>query len=74
MKSFGLPWFSNERSRLEFRSEFFNLFNRVNLRAPSVSLGAFNRTTDLWGNRLSFGRSTSSFDARQIQFGLKFLF
>ncbi|HLE62850.1 MAG TPA: TonB-dependent receptor, partial [Pyrinomonadaceae bacterium] len=74
MKSFGLPWFSNERSRLEFRSEFFNLFNRVNLRAPSVSLGAFNRNTLLWGNRLNFGRSTSSFDARQIQFGLKFLF
>jgi hypothetical protein len=74
LKSFALPWFGNENSRVEFRSEFFNLFNRVNLRAPSVSLGAFNATTGLWGNRLNFGRSTSSFDARQIQFGLKFVY
>ncbi|MDQ5844893.1 MAG: hypothetical protein M3539_06305, partial [Acidobacteriota bacterium] len=70
MKSFAVPWFTNENARIEFRSEFFNLFNRVNLRAPSVSLGSFTAATGLWGNRLNFGRSTSSFDARQIQFGL----
>ena len=74
MKSFSLPWFTNEKSRLEFRSEFFNLFNRVNLRAPSVSLGSYSTATGLWSNRLNFGRSLSSFDARQIQFGLKFIY
>jgi len=74
MKSFALPWFSGENSRLEFRSEFFNVFNRVNLRAPSNSLGTFSATTGLWSNRLNFGRSTLAFDARQIQFGLKFVF
>ncbi len=74
MKTFRLPWFSSEGSRVEFRSEFFNIFNRVNLRSPSNSLGTFSAATGLWSNRASFGKSTSSFDARQIQFGLKFLF
>jgi Carboxypeptidase regulatory-like domain/TonB dependent receptor-like, beta-barrel len=74
MKSFRVPWPSSEGSRIEFRSEFFNLFNRVNLRAPSNSLGTFAAATGLWSNRANFGRSTSSFDARQIQFGLKFVF
>jgi hypothetical protein len=73
LKSFDLPWFTTENSRLEFRAEFFNLFNRVNLRAPSNSLGTFSTATG-WSNRANFGRSLSSFDARQIQFGMKFVF
>jgi hypothetical protein len=73
LKAFSTPWFSSERSRWEFRAEFFNLFNRVNLRSPSNSLGNFDSATGLWSN-VSFGRSSSSFDARQIQFGLKFVF
>jgi hypothetical protein len=73
-KSFHLPWFNSEGSRVEFRSEFFNVFNRVNLRAPANGLGTFSAATGLWSNRANFGKSTSSFDARQIQFGLKFLF
>ncbi|HZI87168.1 MAG TPA: TonB-dependent receptor, partial [Pyrinomonadaceae bacterium] len=74
LKSFDLPWVTNESSRVEFRAEFFNLFNRVNLRAPNVSLGSYSAATGLWSNRLNFGRSTSSFDARQIQFGVKFIY
>jgi len=53
----------NEESRLQLRFELFNAFNRVNLGQPD--------------NRLEnpgFGRSGSAFDARQIQFGLKFIF
>ena len=72
-KDFRMPWFTSDGSRWEFRAEFFNIFNRVNLRAPSASLGTFSLATRLWSN-VNFGKSTSSFDARQIQFGLKFRF
>jgi hypothetical protein len=60
-KSFRLP--INEASRLQFRSEFYNLFNRTNFTAP---------TTDL--SSASFGRSGSTFDARYIQLALKLIF
>lgn len=73
LKSFKTPWFTSEGSHWEFRAEFFNLFNRVNLRAPSSSLGAFAASTGLWSN-VNFGRSLSSFDARQIQMAIKFVF
>jgi hypothetical protein len=73
LKAFRAPWFTGEGSRWEFRAEFFNLFNRVNLRAPSASLGAFAPATGLWSN-VNFGRSLSSFDARQIQLAIKFVF
>jgi hypothetical protein len=73
LKSFRTPWFTSEGSRWEFRAEFFNLFNRVNLRAPTASLGTFSAATGLWSN-VNFGRSLSSFDARQIQMAVKFLF
>jgi hypothetical protein len=46
----------------EFRLEAFNLLNRANFRAPN-------------GNRSSgaFGTITSTYDARQLQLGFKFL-
>ena len=52
-----MPW---KNGRLEFRSEFFNLLNRVNFRAPN-------------GNRsaVAYGTITSTFDPRVIQFALK---
>jgi outer membrane receptor protein involved in Fe transport len=61
-KSFRLP--GREGLRLQFRSEFFNLFNSVNLSNPNatVSSGA------------QMGRITSADSARVIQFALKFLF
>jgi hypothetical protein len=50
------------RARVQFRLEAFNLFNRDNFTAPS-------------GNRSSpaFGTITSTFDARQMQLGVKVL-
>jgi hypothetical protein len=36
-------------------------------------LGTFSAATGLWSN-VNFGRSLSSFDARQIQMAVKFLF
>ena len=54
----------SESTKLQFRSEFFNLFNKTNLGAPSQTLTAGN-----------FGAITSlSSPARQIQFALKLVF
>ncbi|MFN7947159.1 MAG: TonB-dependent receptor [Blastocatellia bacterium] len=60
-KSFPLP--INEATRVEFRAEFFNLFNKTNFGAanPDRSAGAF-------------GTIRSTFPARQIQFALKVVF
>ncbi|MEJ7605740.1 MAG: hypothetical protein WKF37_05620 [Bryobacteraceae bacterium] len=52
-----------ESSSVQFRSEFFNVLNKTNFRAPNP-----NRSTP------TFGAITSSYPARQIQFALKFLF
>jgi hypothetical protein len=52
-----------EKVRMQFRTEFFNAFNRVNLYQPVGSLSSPN-----------FGRSLAAFPSRQIQFGVKFLF
>jgi hypothetical protein len=53
----------NEQSMFQIRIEFFNLFNRVNFYQPA------NRI-----NSSTFGTATDTFDARQIQIGLKFIF
>jgi hypothetical protein len=45
---------------VEFRSEFFNAFNRTNFTAPNQDV-----------NNANFGRITSNFPARQIQFAVK---
>ncbi|HSR49954.1 MAG TPA: hypothetical protein VLV83_03950 [Acidobacteriota bacterium] len=58
-----MPWAGNEDARLQFRAEFFNLTNRVNL-----------QQTDRSFTSPFFGRLTSAFDAREIQFALKFIF
>ncbi len=54
-----------ERTSLQFRAEFFNLFNNVNFGQPDHSFG------DGPG---SFGVITSAADPRIIQFALKILF
>lgn len=61
-KNFALP-FINEVSRLQFRGEFFNFFNRTNFGAPTVDLRSAN-----------FGRVTSTFDPRIVQLALKLSF
>jgi hypothetical protein len=61
-KNFAVP--GREGMRLQFRSEFFNLLNWVNLGNPNVNLTA--------GTRM--GRITSAGSARVIQFALKFIF
>jgi len=50
-----------ERLRLQFRAEMFNMFNHTNFGNPNASLG----------NRALLGQITSAFAARDIQFALK---
>jgi len=52
-----------ERMSLQFRAEFFNIFNNVNFNAPNT-----NRSSN------QFGQITSALDPRILQFGLKLLF
>ena len=61
-KSFHIP--GREGMRLQFRSEFFNLFNSVNLGNPNATLSS----------GATMGRITSAAEARVIQFALKFIF
>ncbi|MFB3903136.1 MAG: TonB-dependent receptor domain-containing protein [Acidobacteriota bacterium] len=76
-KSFRLP--ITEESRVQFRFDVFNLFNRTNFAVrtqPSTArgndlLGVANRQNI---NGSSFGVIDDTFDARQIQVGLKILF
>jgi hypothetical protein len=60
-KNFALP--VGSRTQLQFRFEAFNLLNRTNLRAPN-------------GNRSAagFGTITTTYDARQLQLGIKLAF
>jgi len=52
-----------EAIKLEFRSEFFNLFNRTNLLAPDSNRSNAN-----------FGLISGTFPARQAQFAIKLIF
>jgi hypothetical protein len=61
-----------ESMNLEFRAEFFNIFNHTNF-DPSASLDAFNNIRENI-NSTSFGTVVSTFDPRIIQFALKINF
>jgi hypothetical protein len=52
-----------ESRKLEFRAEFFNLFNRTNFTAPNST-----------ASDSAFGTIRSTFPARMIQFALKMVF
>lgn len=61
-KNFALPAL-NESARLQFRGEFYNLFNKTNFLAPQVNVAAAN-----------FGAVTSTADPRFVQIALKLVF
>jgi len=61
IKQFALPW---ENMGLNFRAEFFNLFNHAQFNEPGNGYGA-----------AGFGEITSSsVPGRIMQFGLKYTF
>jgi len=53
----------SERQNLQFRSEFFNIFNHAQFDPPNTVFGTAN-----------FGRILSAGDGRQLQLALKYLF
>ena len=63
-----------EGKRLQFRTEFFNMFNRPNFRPPRTGLwrrsGRREGLVDTRGGQITETRISG----RQIQFGLKFIF
>jgi hypothetical protein len=60
-KNFALP--AGSDTRIQFRAEAFNLFSSANLDRPNGNMA-----------QATFGRSTRSFPAREIQFALKLIF
>jgi len=65
-KQFAVPV---ENMKVEFRSEFYNIFNHANLYLPSSGLGG-----TLGGTPTSGGVISSTFEPRIIQFGLKVIY
>lgn len=63
LKNFKTPWFWGEGSKFQFRAEFYNLFNRVNLN---------NFDGDLASG--TFGTATGVFTPRTIQLGARLEF
>ena len=53
----------SESMRFQFRADFLNVFNHPNFNAPDTGLGDTN-----------FGRLSTTQDARQMEFALKFYF
>jgi hypothetical protein len=62
LKNNHIPWFS-EQGNLQFRFDFLNLFNHVNLGGVDPYLGDGN-----------FGKVTTALAARQLQLGLRVSF
>ena len=56
-------WLFQNGTRLEFRWEIFNVFNRANFDVPNRFFGSPN-----------FGRIFSAYHAREMQFGLRYSF
>jgi len=62
----------SERFRLQFRAEFFNIFNHENFGLPSVNV--FSASGAINGSAGLITASNANSTPRQIQFGLKLMF
>jgi hypothetical protein len=73
MKNFSFPWFSGERSTVQFRLETFNTFNHPQWQG--VNTGCSGQTAPgapCTGDVM--GEVNSAFSPRILQLGLKFIF
>lgn len=62
----------NEKLRVQFRAEFFNLFNHPNFQAPNIDAGT---STIGFGTSPTVAKITqTATEGRDIQFGLKLIF
>ena len=59
-----------EENRLQFRAEFFNLLDRANFRIPASAPFLNSRARNPTAGRITETRTS----AREIQFGLQFVF
>jgi hypothetical protein len=65
----------SEGFRIQFRAEFFNVFNHTNLQQPIIAGGGGGSPYNLIFNNPGAGVITAtSTTSRQIQFGIKLLF
>jgi hypothetical protein len=76
-----IPWFvGKEGAQLEFRAEFFNVFNNVNLTGMSTDISSVGCGYDqVSGAPINcslggFGKANGSFPARDIQLGIRIEF
>ena len=64
-------FFLKESMRLEFRAEFFNFLNHVNLNDPAV---VFSANAQGVNNSSTFGRITTAMNPRRSQLALRLVF
>lgn len=77
LKNFALPWFSGEKSTIQFRWETFNTFNHPQWATVNASCGSETPAgTPCSGvaNNLGNSEVASAFRPRIMQFGMKFIF
>lgn len=76
MKNFSTPWFNGEHSTLQFRWETFNTFNHPQFQNVNISCGA--KTTPgapcTGANNIGNGEMNTTWNPRQMQLGMKFMF
>jgi hypothetical protein len=72
-KNTTVPWFFGEKGKLQFKADFYNLFNHKNLQGLDLDLGhgAIDQNGVISGN---FGKTTGQGQARTIQLGAQLRF
>jgi len=74
-KSFGLPKIPvlGENAKFEFRANFYNLFNKVNLQNINAIIGSINPDGTMTPN-VHFGEAQNALGARVIELQARFSF